>query len=59
MVADDSNEAALQVVDNELSVALGLDAFVVAAVHAALEAFVHSTVDLRQVAAGSGRHENH
>lgn len=59
MFADDSDEATLQVVDDDLGVALGLDAHVVAAEHAALDSFVHSTVDLRQVVAGSRCHENH
>lgn len=59
MLANDSNEAAFQVVDDDLSVALGLDAHVVAAIHGAFDSFVHSTVDLRQVVAGFRCHEDH
>lgn len=59
MFADNSDEATFQVADDDFSVALRLDAQVVAAVHAAFDPFVHLTVDLRQVVAGSRCHEDH
>lgn len=59
MFAYDSNETTLQVVDNDLRVALGLDAFVIATIHSTLNALVHLTVDLCQVVAGSRRHKDH
>lgn len=57
--ADDFDAAALQIVDDDLSVALLFDTHVVAPVHSAFDAFVHSTVDLRQVVAFSRCNENH
>lgn len=51
MTANDSNESAFQVADDDFGVALRLDALEVAAVHSTLDPFVHLSVDLSQVPA--------